>query len=380
MDSDHRFLRELEHPADALRNIGPNWFASVMGTGIVANAAVLLPRQVPALRPFATGVWLLATALLALLLTLTAAHWLRHPRRARAHISDPAMAQFYGAPPMAFLTVGAGTLLVGRDLIGLDAAVAADLVLWATGTLTGLAAAVAVPVLMFVRHDLEPRRTFATWLLPLVPPMVSAATGAALVPHLPGPGAQQAMLLACYAMFGLSLLASLVTIPLLWSRLAYHKLGPPQMVPTLWIVLGPLGQSITAAGLLGAQASGVVPQPYALGMKAMGVLYGVPVWGFAMLWLAIVAVITIRAIRRHLPFSLTWWSFTFPVGTVVTGTSVLSTQTGSAPLAWAAVGLYLLLLTAWLAAFANTLRAAWTGSAFAPSPAPPELALAAGHS
>jgi C4-dicarboxylate transporter/malic acid transport protein len=373
---ERRFLRELEHPAAALRDLGPNWFTSVMGTGIVANAAILLPHQLSGQRQFALLVWLLAAGLLALLVVLTALHWLRHPARARAHASDPAMAPFYGAPPMALLTVGAGALLVGRDLIGPGAAVGVDLVLWTLGTLGGLAAAVAIPVLMFVRHDLEPRRTFATWLLPLVPPMVSAATGAALIPHLPGAGAQQAMLLACYAMFGLSLLASLVTIPLVWSRLAYHKLGPPQMVPTLWIVLGPLGQSITAAGLLGAQAQGLLAEPYALGMKAMGVLYGVPVWGFAMLWLAIVAVITIRALRRHLPFALTWWSFTFPVGTVVTGTSVLSAQTGSAPLAWAAVALYLLLLTAWATAFAHTVRGAWTGALLAPVPVPASAGLA----
>ncbi|MCW2618235.1 MAG: C4-dicarboxylate transporter, partial [Modestobacter sp.] len=31
-----------------------------------------------------------------------------------------------------------------------------------------------------------------------------------------------------------------------------------------------------------------------------------------------------RTARQHLPFSLTWWSFTFPVGTVVTGTSGLA--------------------------------------------------------
>ncbi len=377
--SDRHFLRELERPAEALRNLGPNWFTSVMGTGIVANAAILLPRQLSGQREFAFAVWLLASALLALLIVLTALHWLRHPDRARAHASDPAMAPFYGAPPMAFLTVGAGTLLVGRDLVGPGAAVGIDLVLWTLGTLGGLAAAVAIPVLMFVRHDLEPRRTFATWLLPLVPPMVSAATGATLIPHLPGPGAQQAMLLACYAMFGLSLLASLVTIPLLWSRLAYHKVGPPQMVPTLWIVLGPLGQSVTAAGLLGAQAQGLLAEPYALGMKAMGLLYGVPVWGFAMLWLAIVATITIRALRRHLPFALTWWSFTFPVGTVVTGTSVLADQAGSAPLAWAAVALYLLLLTAWATAFANTLRGAWSGAVFVPAPAPRAAELAIAH-
>jgi hypothetical protein len=51
------------------------------------------------------------------------------------------MAQFWGAPPMALITVGTGTLLVGRDWIGLTAAVDADWALWGLGTALGLATA-----------------------------------------------------------------------------------------------------------------------------------------------------------------------------------------------------------------------------------------------
>ena len=36
---------------------------------------------------------------------------------------------------------------------------------------------------------------------------------------------------------------------------------------------------------------------------------------------------TVKTARAGLPFSLTWWSFTFPVGTVVTGTSQLALYT-----------------------------------------------------
>ena len=42
-----------------------------------------------------------------------AVHWAKHTERARAHAASPAMAQFWGAPPMALITVGTGTLLVG---------------------------------------------------------------------------------------------------------------------------------------------------------------------------------------------------------------------------------------------------------------------------
>jgi C4-dicarboxylate transporter/malic acid transport protein len=357
-------LAALETPGDVVRHLGPNWFASVMGTGIVANAAILLPRRIPGQHAMAAGVWVLAAAMLAALTAATVVHWVRYPANARAHASDPAMAPFYGAPAMAMMTVGAGALLVGKDLVGIDVAVGTDLVLWTLGTLIGLAAAFAVPYLMFTRHELRVESTFGYWLMPVVPPMVSAATGAALLAHVPAGEARLDLLVACYAMFGLSLLASLVTITLLWARLAYHGPGPARTVPTLWMVLGPLGQSITAANLLGHAAPGVVPAPYAGALRAMGVVYGVPVWGFAMLWLAVAAAITLGTARDGLPFSLTWWSFTFPVGTVVTGTSELAAHTGSVALAWIAVALFLLLIGGWLTAATNTVRSSLTGRLF----------------
>src|SRR5882757_6219114 len=105
------FLREFERPSHAFRNIGPNWFASVMGTGIVANAAALLPFHWSVPEKLAIVRWPLAVVLLIVVSAATAAHWVLHPDRARSHLAGPAMAPFYGAPPMALLTVGAGTLL-----------------------------------------------------------------------------------------------------------------------------------------------------------------------------------------------------------------------------------------------------------------------------
>lgn len=118
-------------------------------------------------------------------------------------------------------------------------------------------------------------------------------------------------------------------------------------MPTLWIVLGPLGQSVTASHTLGATAPTVLPAPYGTVFEAMGLVYGAPMWGFAMLWLALAISITVRTIRHGMPFSLTWWSFTFPVGTVVTGTSGLAAGTGAHFLVVAAVVFYVGLLLAW---------------------------------
>ena len=349
--SQHRpfgLLKELERPGDVFRDLGPNWYASIMGTGIVATAGASLTLRFPGLDVFATAVWALAALALIALTAAWAVHWVRYPDRARGHAANPVMAQFWGAPAMALMTVGTGTLILGRGLIGPVAAVGADWVLWLSGTALGLVTSCWIPYLMMTRHVMGADGAFGGWLMPVVPPMVSAANGALPIPQLASAQGRLTLLLACYAMFGISLFASVIIITLLWSRLVVHKPGAAVMVPTLWIVLGPLGQSVTAAGNLGTQAARVLPEPYAAGAAVFALLYGVPTWGFAMMWLALAAAITVRTARRGLPFALTWWSFTFPVGTCVTGTIALAARSHAEALRAASVIFYALLLAAWL--------------------------------
>ena len=342
-----RPFRPLEHPARIVASLTPNWFASIMGTGIVATAAATLPLQVPGLRAAATAVWALAAALLVALSVATALHWTRHRAAALRQLTDPVMVHFTGAPPMALLTVGAGALLLGRDWIGLPAAVEIDLVLWTIGTALGLACAVAVPWTAFTRHRPAPDSAFGGWLMPVVPPMVSASTGALLLPHVAAGQPRETLLWACCALFGLSLVGLLIVIGRIWDRLVHHGVGPAAMVPTLWIVLGPLGQSITAANLLAGNAGGVVGAGSARVLTLLALVFGFAVLGFALLWAALAALITLATVRRGLPFSLTWWSFTFPVGTCVTGLNGLALHSGLVVVQGMAVAGFAALVIAW---------------------------------
>ncbi|MGW4908251.1 TDT family transporter [Streptomyces sp. NPDC004270] len=352
----------------AVRYLGPNWYASVMGTAALALGGAAL--GVDGLRELFVGVWALSLLQLVVLLAARALHWAHHPDQARAHLRDPAMAPFYGCLSMALLAVGGGALALGRDWIGEPAAVALDTVLFVAGTAVGLAAAVTVPYLLAVRHRVQPGQATPVWLLPLVAPMVSAALGPRLVPYLP-PGQPRATLLyGCFALFGLSLLATLLMLTLVFARLVSVGPLPLALTPTVFLVLGPLGQSTTAVGAFADLAPGVVPAPYAAGFGLLAVLYGVPVMGFALLWLALAVAHVVRARRHGMRFAMTWWAFTFPVGTCVTGAAALGRHTGLAVYDWLAVGLYALLVAGWLAAAAGTVRGLVSGELLAgPRPA-----------
>lgn len=339
-----------------LSAIKPNWFASVMGTGIVANAAVLLPFTSGAQTAIGVVFWCLAAALLIVLTTVGVGHFAFHTEIARSHHHAPATAPFYGAVSMALLTVGSGALLAGYHVIGTHAALIADATLWTLGTASGLVFAVGIPYMLFTEHRPKLADAYGSWLMPVVPPMVSASAGAGLVAHLPAGQARMDMLLACYAMFGISLMMAVIIIAILWARLALHGVGEARMVPTLWIVLGPLGQSVTAAGLLGKVAPQAVDASAAAALHDFGIIYGVTVWGFALAWLTLALGVTVRTVREHLPFSPTWWSFTFPLGTLVTGTSELAVNSDVHALKYMALVLYAGLLAAWFTVAARTTQ------------------------
>jgi tellurite resistance protein TehA-like permease len=55
-------------------------------------------------------------------------------------------------------------------------------------------------------------------------------------------------------------------------------------------------------------------------------------------------------------FAMTWWAFTFPVGTCVTGAAGLARHTVPAAFAGLADVLFVALVLAWAAAAAGTVR------------------------
>jgi len=115
----------------------------------------------------------------------------------------------------------------------------------------------------------------------------------------------------------------------------------------VWIGLGALGQAVTALGALARASRGCCRRPTPWARQRSRCSWGWGCVGFALLWLALAVALTVREFRAGLSFAPTWWSFIFPLGACVTGTSALAARTGSPLFSGPALVHYGLLVIAW---------------------------------
>ncbi|NLE80302.1 MAG: TDT family transporter [Rhodococcus sp.] len=315
----------------------PNWFAAVMGTGIISVVAAALPGDVTGARAISIAFAVLSALLLIALTTALTITWIRDRERAVADARSPQMFPFYGAVSMALLTVGAAVHHLAPTSV--------TVVLWSVGTALGLVTYVVMMVRLRGGYPTEP--TLA-WLLPIVPPMVSATGAAALIEHLPAGATRVAVLAAGYGFFVLALMGAFP--PMVLVARHFLRTGLPEVAatPTLWIPLGVVGQSVAAANLLGGASGSAV-------LRGFGVAYGCTVGAVGTVALVATVAVTVRAFADGLVFNPGWWSFTFPLGACALGANSLGVSTDATALRYVALGILCALIVIWSAVARGSL-------------------------
>ena len=360
-------LSGLSHPREVVRQFTPNWFAAVMGTGILALALPQVPGAGAALRPVGAALWLLSTGLLVAFTLLYAARWLLFGHEARRIFGHNTVSLFIGTIPMALATVLNGALAFGLPWWG-DGVISVVQALWWADVAMAVACGVGIPYLMFTRHQHSLDGMTAVWLLPVVAAEVAAVSGGLLAPHLGDPGAQLMVLVTSYVLWAYSVPVAFAILTILILRLALHKLPHESMAASSWLALGPIGTGALGLLVLGADAPAILGAhglvEVGLVAQGLGAVGGILLWGFGLWWVALAALITLRYWRAGIPFNLGWWGYTFPLGVFAVATFRLG-----ATLDLAALGVIGTVLTAaltlmWLVVAAKTLAGAWQGHLF----------------
>ena len=82
----------------------------------------------------------------------------------------------------------------------------------------------------------------AAWLLPIVAPIVAAASGGVVADVLPNPNHAIITITASYIMWGTAVPFAMLILAIYFQRLAIHKLVPRGAIVSTLLPVGPLGQ------------------------------------------------------------------------------------------------------------------------------------------
>lgn len=335
---------------EIVRNFAPGWFAAVMGSGVLSITTLTLAARWPILEALARGLHYFNLLLFAALAVPWLARWILYPRLALTTLQHPVQASLYPTFAIALLVIAAQFLAFGSQI---------ELALWFwwPGALLTFVFSFAVLYAIFNGERLQLEHVTPANFIPAVGLVVIPIAGAPLVAHLEG-GARDLALLVNVVGLGAGSLMYLALLSLTLQRKYLVKPAFGMLTPTVWIHLGPIG--VIPVSLLNLAEQLPVAPP-----NGMLVLPGLLLWSFGVWWVVMAALLTASARRRRmLPFALSWWGFTFPLGAFVAASFRLGQASGLAGVEIFGIACWGLLLILWALTLIGTLRGVLSGAVF----------------
>ena len=313
-------------------NFTPSWFSVNMGTGIISILLHTVPHKFDGQTIIATVVYVFNIVLFLVFLSLSVARYTLYPWVFAIMLKHSTQSLFLGTFPMGLATIVNATVLIAVPAYG-SWAIQLAWTLWWIDVVLSVSTCFGVPMVMFHQHQLSLDKMTAAWLLPIVPTVVAAASGALVSTVLP-PEHALITLLVSYALWGIGMSLSFMIMAIYIHRLAVYKLPTSEVIVSAFLPLGPLGQG--AFGIIEMSQSGRTVFP-AVGFTGVAIagevvfvvstVVGLVLWGFGAWWLVHgISSVSIRiATSGRLKHNMGFWGFIFPLGVWTAATIALGT-------------------------------------------------------
>ncbi|MEZ5186804.1 MAG: hypothetical protein R2720_13765 [Candidatus Nanopelagicales bacterium] len=331
-----------------LDTFAPNWGAAVMGTSVVAVATTAIDWPIWIGR----SLLIIGSVLAIVVLSVTAARWLRHRELAAADLKHPVKGGMTATVAGGMLAWAVAIGRVGEGWLPPDLVTGAVVVLTTIGGLLALVIGWEFTANLFTGEGTPTPQITGAWF---IPPVVTIIVPLALVPvALRLPEIAPSLLALGWAFLGMGSILYFVVTAALFMRTVSHPLPPEALAPTLFIGMGP-------AGLMGLDMVRLAQAGGDPAFVSIAVPVATMMWGFGFWWM-VSSLLVIRRGYGQLPFSLSWWGFVFPFGAWTVTTIVLANTWDSTLftiLAWIST---IILTGLWLVVTARTLAGIRAGT------------------
>ena len=256
-----------------------------------------------------------------------------------------------------YATIAIGMLVLAADFIVIGKNMEIAEIFWLIGTLLTIFFGILTPYIMFKGEHVKLDHINPAWFIPPVGLIVIPIAGSSIIPHVSGM-VQEFVIFLNYFGWGAGFFIYLSLLAISMYRFILHHPLPNILAPTIWINLGPIGAGTVALVNLIKNSSFITTQePF--------FVFGFLFWGFGIWWVIVAIALTLHYIKRlKLPYAMSWWAFTFPLGAYVAASHIVSTLFSFKLVDYIGFGLYWLLMAFWLVTFAKTLVHAYHGTLF----------------
>ena len=321
----------------------PGYFALVMATGIISNTLFLEGHHGLSDALFAVDI--LAFPWLVLLTALRAA---RFHRALWADLTNPGLV-------FSFFTVVAASdvLGLGMNLRGFASAAVA---LWVFALLAWFVLIyLSFAVLTFLNTAHGANVVHGGWLIAIVGTQSLVILGTVVAP---GQGdLAPSIFVLIHMLWGVGLALYGIFITLFAYRIFFFDVGPDDITPLLWVVMGAAAISVNAGSALILTDSGV---PFLLSMRPLIDGVTLIIWAWATWWIPLLVLFGVwkHGVRRvPLRYTPMLWSLVFPLGMYALASLRLSLAAEFTPLRMVAQSMVWIALAAWAATALGLVRA-----------------------
>jgi C4-dicarboxylate transporter/malic acid transport protein len=333
-----------------VKGFAPSWFAAVMGTGVLALTSFGAARSFPFLANLGWALHWFNLALFVVLLVPWTLRWFMFPAESRETLRHPLHASFVPTVAIAMLVVAAQCAYIGKCM---PVAVA----LWAVGTLLVFFFSIVILFLQFRGEHVMLDHVTPGMFIPPVGLVVIPVAGSAVIGEFSG-ALQELTILLNVAGLGAGFFLYLAFLAITLYRFVLHKPLPGGIVPTVWVNLAPIGVgALSLVSLVNALPFVTVREPFHL--------LALLLWGFGVWWMIMAVVMTMAyKLKGQLPFALSWWAFTFPLGAYAAASFRLAETFHLGIVHSVGLLAYVMLAALWAITLARSLRGVIDGSLF----------------
>jgi len=323
----------------------PGCFALVMATGIISNGLLFEGH-----RQWSDALFAINSVAYPWLMVLTVVRVVRFRQAAWSDLINPRLV-------FSFFTIVAGTDVFG---IGLDLRghATAALCLWLFALLVWLVLIYfSFAVLTFLNTAVGADVIHGAWLNAIVGTQSLVVLGALVAPGLGDLGGSVFVLI--HMLWGVGLGLYGIFIALFAYRLFFSDVGPDDITPLLWVVMGAAAISTNAGSILIATDSGM---PFLNAMRPFIDGVTLTMWAWATWWIPLLLFLGVwkHGVRRvPLTYTPMLWSLVFPLGMYALASLRLSLAADFPPLSAISGVMVWVALAAWAATAAGLVATSW---------------------